>query len=190
MPKMPKLDDWNAPWELDENGNVLAEEEQQLDPVKLKKYLHGLLTDKERLQTTVTEVTTKRDELQGQIDEQARKGESDVERLQRELREANERADKAGQTSIETLKLRVALRKGLSEVQAKRLVGTTEDELEADADELVESFGGNGKEGEGEPAPRRQPKRLSNSGDPEPDSDPEVDVDKVLENEIPRLGGL
>lgn len=36
--------------------------------------------------------------------------------------------------------LRVAMRKGLTEAQAKRLIGETEEELEKDADELLETF--------------------------------------------------
>lgn len=38
------------------------------------------------------------------------------------------------------LRLEVALEKGLTAAQAKRLVGATRDELEADADELLETF--------------------------------------------------
>lgn len=40
----------------------------------------------------------------------------------------------------ELTRLRVAIRKGLSETQARRLVGENEEELEADADELLETF--------------------------------------------------
>lgn len=50
---------------------------------------------------------------------------------------AEKEAVKAGQ---EAARLRVALKKGLTEVQAKRLIGESEEELEADADELLESF--------------------------------------------------
>lgn len=62
---------------------------------------------------------------------------SDVERATSEAQTAAGRADKAER---ELLRLRVAMRKGLSEVQARRLVGDTEDELEADADDLMASF--------------------------------------------------
>jgi hypothetical protein len=43
------------------------------------------------------------------------------------------------------LRTRVALRKGLNETQAKRLVGDNEQEMEDDADELLETFGGGGR---------------------------------------------
>lgn len=51
---------------------------------------------------------------------------------------AKARADKA---EAELMRLTVAMDKGLSPAQAKRLVGNTIEELEADADDLVEQFG-------------------------------------------------
>lgn len=65
--------------------------------------------------------------------------------------EARTKAEKAAADATqEAARLRVALNKGLSEVQAKRLIGETQEELEADADELLESFkskdGSTGKE--------------------------------------------
>ena len=69
----------------------------------------------------------------------------------------------------------MALRKGLTEVQAKRLVGTTEEELEADAVDLLASFGGSGNNNAGdeheeneETAPVTRPqRRAANAGDPQ-----------------------
>lgn len=46
----------------------------------------------------------------------------------------------AGKAKQELARLRVALKKGLTEAQAKRLIGETEEELEADAEELLSSF--------------------------------------------------
>lgn len=43
-------------------------------------------------------------------------------------------------STLEAARLRVALRKGLTETQAKRLVGDSEEDLEADADELMATF--------------------------------------------------
>jgi len=61
--------------------------------------------------------------------------------------EAQKAADKAtlsdqaaADAKQELARLRVAMRKGLTEAQAKRLIGATEEELEADADELLASF--------------------------------------------------
>lgn len=61
-------------------------------------------------------------------------------------RKAAERATKA---EGELLRLRVAMRKGLTETQAKRLIGNTEEELEDDADDLLATFKPKG-EGEGQ----------------------------------------
>jgi hypothetical protein len=58
-----------------------------------------------------------------------------------DLEKANARADAAeklaAERELESARNRVALAKGLSATQAKRLVGNTQDELEADADELL-----------------------------------------------------
>jgi chromosome segregation ATPase len=64
-------------------------------------------------------------------------GRSDVEKLSAEAQANQSRADKA---ESELMRLRVAMRKGLTETQARRLVGSTEEELETDADDLLASF--------------------------------------------------
>jgi hypothetical protein len=48
--------------------------------------------------------------------------------------------DRATQAESRALRLEVAFEKGLTPAQAKRLVGATREELEADADELLETF--------------------------------------------------
>jgi hypothetical protein len=62
-----------------------------------------------------------------------------------ELQKAAERAEKAEseRDTLRTASLRaeVALAKGLTASQAKRLVGSTKEELEADADELLADLG-------------------------------------------------
>jgi hypothetical protein len=61
-----------------------------------------------------------------------------------EAQKLEERATAAEQrastTEREAMRMRVALRKGLTETQAKRLIGDTEEDLEKDADELLASF--------------------------------------------------
>jgi len=61
-----------------------------------------------------------------------------------ELTKATERAEKAEREAAETkaqlLRSQVAAAKGLTEAQAKRLTGSTKEELEADADDLLASF--------------------------------------------------
>lgn len=61
---------------------------------------------------------------------------------QQRLEERAAAAEKTAQDSAtEASRLRVALDKGLTPSQAKRLVGTTEEELAADADELLADLG-------------------------------------------------
>jgi len=67
--------------------------------------------------------------------EQANKSELEKERERAE--KAEERATKAEQA---TLRADVAAAKGLTAGQAKRLVGSTREELEADADEILADF--------------------------------------------------
>lgn len=57
------------------------------------------------------------------------------------LAERAEAAEKrAAELEAQAIRLEVASEKGLTPAQAKRLVGTTREELEADADELLSTF--------------------------------------------------
>lgn len=71
---------------------------------------------------------------------------SDLERAQREAQTAAEReaeaARRAEEAELRALRIEVAAEKGLTPAQAKRLVGATKEELEADADEILADFGG------------------------------------------------
>jgi len=71
-----------------------------------------------------------------------------------ELQKLTERAEAAEKRAAEAegklLRLEVAQAKGLTAAQARRLQGATREELEADADELLEAFGAK-KKPESEP---------------------------------------
>jgi hypothetical protein len=73
----------------------------------------------------------------GEFDKLAEANQSDVEKL-------TARAEKAEREHAETvaraLRLEVAFDKGLTPAQAKRLVGSSREELEADADEILRDF--------------------------------------------------
>lgn len=77
---------------------------------------------------------------------------SELEKLQKQLddeRKAREQAEQAAQAeTLERLRLQVATEKGLPALFAGRLKGTTQEELEADADALSELV-------KSEPPPRR-----------------------------------
>lgn len=64
-------------------------------------------------------------------------GKSEVQQLTDAVKALQERAELA---ELNGLKAEVAAAKGLTPVQAKRLVGTTREALEEDADELLEAF--------------------------------------------------
>lgn len=186
---LPKFEDWKAPWE---------KHDEEFDPEKGRKFLYSLLEREEKAKAEAAEALTQRDEavsqrdaLQQKVDDESRKDETETQRLQREKADLERQlAEKPKGDPAEVLKLKVALDKGLTLVQAKRLVGETEEELQKDADELLASFGSKGKEPEEEEPEdrntvRRQPRRQSNPLDPEDGRGGRFDVDKALEL-IPR----
>lgn len=181
---LPKLEDWKAPWEVDLKEGDDPKEAIDLD--KLKRYVHGVLGDKERTQAERDTIKTERDTLKAEKDAAARKDESDVDRLTRERDEALEKARKAGETSIETIRLQVALDKGLTKTQAKRLVGSTKEELEADADEILTEWGNPASSGDSEEEGddtllRKAPVgQARTAGDPRP-NESALDVEKAAD---------
>lgn len=64
---------------------------------------------------------------------------SETEKLASERDQHRARAESA---ELSLARLEVALEKGLTRAQAKRLVGSTREELESDADELLADLGG------------------------------------------------
>jgi hypothetical protein len=84
-------------------------------------------------------------------------------------------------STLEAARLRVALRKGLTETQAKRLVGDTEEDLETDADELLATFAS--PEDDGQQPGRRPQERLRPGATPsgEPEKSPEELAEAVIQ---------
>jgi hypothetical protein len=101
---------------------------------------------------------------------------SDGEKLTERITAAEKRAEEAEHRA---LRLEVATAKGLTAAQAKRLVGTTTEELEADADELLTSFKSEG----GAPPPSKPTEQLRGGGDPTEDT--AIDMRAVVDA-IPR----
>ena len=97
---------------------------------------------------------------------------SEQEKAADTARTATERADKAER---ELLRLRVASEKGLTASQAKRLQGDTEDDLRADADELVAEFKPSAT---GSTTTRKPSEDLRGGGDPDAPA-VELDPDKL-----------
>lgn len=187
-----KLEDYKAPWEINKaTGEDIPEDEQEVDKAALKKYLYGLLGDKDRLQTTVATVTGERDTLQQTLDAKTREGEDDEQKRKREHDDAVKAAKAEG--DLAKLKYDVALDiEGITPAQAKRLAarltGTTQEELEEDAKGLVEDFGigkkasDDGDEGDEGGQPAGRPQKLRAAGDPKPndrDAAPATDPESI-----------
>lgn len=77
-------------------------------------------------------------ELEARLKEIDDAGKSEAERASERVAAAEKAATEAEQRA---LRLEIAAEKGLTSAQAKRLVGATREELEADADELLTTFG-------------------------------------------------
>lgn len=187
---VPSLKDFRAPWES-ETG------EAEIDKDKLKKFIHNLITDKAKAQDARDEevekakaIETERDELKETLDSKDPDASKKIAKAERE-RDAAKEAAKAADLRAD--RLEVAMDKGLTPAQAKRLQGETKEELEADADEILELFG---KPSEKDPedddededdvdaaggrtAPKTTAKRLTNGGDGNNSADAEPDYDKI-----------
>lgn len=112
----------------------------------------------------------------GQFEQLENEKKTETQKLTEDRDGHKSRAEKA---EADLMRLTVGIDKGLTPAQARRLVGSTKEELEADADDLLASFGGGG----GSPSSKKPTERLRGGG--EPDDDPEVDLTKVIAD-IPR----
>lgn len=176
---------------LSEYKFTFVNEDGEIEDVEAaKKAFHTLMVDKakaqdarEDAQAEVATVTAERDELQTKLDDKA------APDTKAELEKANGRADKAEADAKKERdradRLEVAMDKGLTPAQAKRLQGESKEELEADADEILELFGapkGSDEDDEDEDGVRTTPRarvNLTNGGDPDQRVDSEPDYDKI-----------
>lgn len=90
-------------------------------------------------------------------------GKSELDKAAAKAAEAEQRAAEA---EAKALRLEVAAAKGLTPSQAKRLIGSTQEELEADADEILADFAAAKKPADSLPSKPR-PKKGGTS-DPDP----------------------
>lgn len=116
-------------------------------------------------------------ELQDRLKELEDADKSEGDKLRDQLKQAEKDRDDA---RLAVMRLEVATSKGLTPAQAKRLVGSTQEELEADADEFLDSI----KPADDSKPPTDAPReRLKGGGDPT--DEPEPDMRKVVAS-IPR----
>jgi cytochrome c556 len=135
-----------------------------------------LITD---LRADNTKVRGERDALQTQVKEHEDATKTEKEKLAESATGAETRATTAER---EAARLRIALKKGLTETQAKRLVGDDEAALEADADQLLADFTPSGSEGNGET--RRRPQERLRPG-ATPSAEPEETDPRKLAASVP-----
>lgn len=139
------------------------------------------------------------DELKKRAEE-ADSSKSELQKLADRVAAAEKRAADA---EAKQLRAEVAQAKGLTAAQAKRLTGSTKEELEADADELLEAFGG-GKKTEPDAEPGKggdQPDESAGAaifGRPKerltpgaaPDREPEKTPDQLADEVLKKTRGL
>lgn len=111
------------------------------------------------------------DELAARLKEIEDKDKSETEKLSGKLTEAEQRAASA---EARAMRLEVAHDKALTTAQANRLVGTTKEELEADADELLAQF--SPKETQDDDEGRRPRERLRSGAAPDAEDEPDIDA--------------
>jgi hypothetical protein len=150
-------------------------DDNNFDPARAWKLIQDTRADRDRLKSEVTELRTKVKEH-----EDATKSKEDLA-----AERATEAERVASESTKEAMRLRVALKKDLTETQALRLVGDTEEALEADADELLASFTHENDDDNGEdPLLRRPRPRLRSGAAPTPEPE-ETDPAKLAAT-VPR----
>lgn len=137
-----KLEEYNAPWEVDSEGKVL-ETPEDIDPEKLKKYLLNILNDKDELQEKVGTLETQVAQANDQLAEVRREHENDQDRLKREEKERDTATAALQEKATFAERLEIALdipniSAARARVLAKRLVGKDANEWKASATEIVD----------------------------------------------------
>lgn len=152
-----------------------GDEEENFDAERAWKLIQDLRTDNSKLKSERDDSAAKLKEIE------------DSQKSEEEKRQEQAAEDKkdAVESKREAARLRVALKKGLTETQAKRLVGDDEEALEKDADELLADFKDDEEgEGEGQDPPRRPRERLRTGA--APSSEPEEKDPAKLAEAVPR----
>lgn len=130
--------------------------------------------DPDKAWRAITKQRESEKQLKAKLKEYEDRDKSESEKLTEDRDSHKSRADKA---ESELARYKVAMAKGLTPGQAKRLVGSTEEELAADADEMLADIGSNSS------STTKPTERLRGGG--EPDDEPDEDIAKVVAD-IPR----
>lgn len=116
-------------------------------------------------------------EMSARLKEIEDKDKSETDRLREQVEQLKSEAQ---QNAAKALRAEIAAEKGLTAAQAKRLVGSSREELEADADEILEAFPTGGVK----PPPSDKP-RPDLRGGTDPTDNTDVDIKAVVDS-IPR----
>ena len=109
------------------------EQQEQFDPERAQAKIKKANQEAANLRARLKEL----EPLAAKAKELEEAGRSDLEKLTARAEQAERTAS---QQEARALRLEVAFEKGLTPAQAKRLVGTNRDELEADAEEILRDF--------------------------------------------------
>jgi chromosome segregation ATPase len=210
-PEKPNDDNPDAAKNEPESGKP-AEPDEPLGPAgvraleRVRRERDELKQARADLDKTIADLTRERDQLKVDL-EAAPKGEpgepdeqhaAALDELRAEIETLTSQnkklADEHAVDASSLMRLRVAMRKGLDEPEAKRLeatarrlVGGTEEELEADADEFFEYVGAGRSSIDG----LLQKPQENLRGGAQPDEEPdEMDPDKLAAGVRGRQGGV
>lgn len=153
-----------------------GDEDEVLDVERAKAKIRKANSENQGLRARMKEL----EEKANKFDELENANKSEQQRATEAREAAEKRAIAAEQRA---LRLEIAAEKGLSPAQAKRLVGSSREELEADADELLETFGTAPTPADS--IPRRPNERLRPGGAGTPAPPEETDPRK-LAAKVPR----
>lgn len=179
-----KFEDWTPPWA-----------DGEFDEEKAAKLIFGLSTDKQKLSDSVTTVKAEKatvvEELEStkkDLEAAQAKGDNsgEITKLQDKVKGLEGDLAKA---TTRNLQVEVAIEKKIPLAQAKRLAGSTKEELEADADEFLKDFspqaGGEHEQDEDETDRLSSAPRLSTPGDHTRQDTTAFDISKAVAS-IPR----
>lgn len=158
-------------------------ETEEFDAERAKAKIAKANAEAANLRKRAKDAEDKLAALEARIEELDGKDKTETEKLMAKLADAERKATEAEQRA---LRAEVAASKGLTAAQAKRLVGSTLEELETDADELLESFKPQEGDTSGQVPPEGKPReQLRGGSDPTSDDDPDMSAEKLAEL-IPR----
>lgn len=169
MPDLPKkYEDWTPPWK-----------EGEFDADKAGKLIFDLHHDKAKLQVSNQTLTTERDDVAGklsaseaQVAELQDKDLPEIDRLRKEnerLRVVPPKVEKTSggdDVALVTARFEAAMNYGMTTAQAKRLVGSTPEEIAEDAKTYAQEHGltENGENGGNERPPSGRPQGKLRTG--------------------------